>query len=341
MVHSAARSSSVRHLFRYQKIMIRVVIATIPVILGSVYFFGWRSLTVILLSIVCASFTEWLFCRARKEPISSAVFVTAILYALILPPSIPYSAVIIGIVVGIVFGKEVFGGFGRNVFNPAMVGRCFLYVCFPVEMTARWLTPYAGAPGRLGGLGKWAGNLDAVTRATPLWQYKDTAGETVASLKDLFLGNVGGCLGETSALLILIGAGYLLFRKTASWRIVVSCVVGALISSASFHYLGFQRVPGPLFSVFGGGFLFAAVFMATDPISAAQTNEGRYIYGFGIGLLTVIIRAFSNFAGGVMFSILFMNMFNPILDHYIREAKKWRGASGEGEVAVTGDASSK
>lgn len=307
--------------YLYQKPMIRVMAATVPAMLGAVYFFGWRALAVIAVSIVVGSFFEWLFCRKRGEKVSSAVLVTAVLFALIMPPRVPYGVVAVGMAVAIVFGKEVFGGFGRNVFNPALVGRCFVYVCFPRAMTAEWLAPYGGLPG---GLAHWARAADAFTRATPLTQYK--AGETAASLGDLLLGHVGGCLGETSALLILIGGAYLLWTRTANWRIIASCLVGAAVTSAAFRYGGAETLPGPLFTVLAGGFMFGAVFMATDPISAAQTNEGRLIYGGLIGVLTVIMRGFSNFPEGVMFAILLMNMFNPAIDHYIREAKKARKA---------------
>ncbi|MHC4480217.1 MAG: RnfABCDGE type electron transport complex subunit D [Planctomycetota bacterium] len=322
----AGRSFPLWDFYLYQKPMLRVVVATVPAILASVYFFGWRSLSVILLSVVVGSFCEWLFCRKRGEPVSSAVLVTAVLFALIMPPRVPYLVVTVGMVVGIVFGKEVFGGFGRNVFNPALVGRCFVYICFPVAMTSEWLAPYGGA----GGFVHWVKGADALTRATPLTQHK--AGEAVASLWHLLLGNVGGSLGETSALLIALAGVYLVATRTANWRIIVSCLIGAAVASALFHYTGSETVPGPLFTVLSGGLAFGAVFMATDPISAAQTNEGRWLYGLAIGAVTVVIRGYSNFSGGVMFAILLMNMFNPAVDHYIREIKKARKAdSGEEE----------
>ena len=314
--------------FLYQKPMLRVVASTGPAVLGSVYFFGWRALAVIVLSVATGVFFEWLFCRKRGEPVSSAVFVTAVLYALIMPPRVPYMIVVVGMAFGIVFGKEVFGGFARNVFNPALVGRCFVYVCFPVAMTAEWLAPYAGAPG---GFARWAGAADAFTRATPLTQYK--ADEAVATLGRLLMGNVGGCLGETSALLIILGGVYLVYTKTANWRIIVSCLLGAAAASALFGLGDAATVPGVGFTMLSGGMLFGAVFMATDPISAAQTNEGRWIYGLGIGALTVIIRGYSNFSGGVMFAILLMNTFNPTIDSAVRAVKKARRARAQVEEA--------
>ncbi len=139
-------------------------------------------------------------------------------------------------------------------------------------------------------------------------------------------------------MLILLGAAYLLIRKTASWRIIASCIAGAVAVSALFRYLGAETMPDPLFTVLGGGLLFGAVFMATDPISAAQTNAGRYIYGFLIGALTVIIRGFSSFAGGFMFALLLMNIFNPLIDHLVREARKTRKGAARQPAAQGGEA---
>jgi Na+-transporting NADH:ubiquinone oxidoreductase subunit B len=308
-------------LIRYQKTMFRVVLATVPAMAAGVYFFGWRTLLLVALAVVVGMFCEWLFARSRGEPITSAVFVTAVLYALSMPPRTPIMVMVVGIVVAVIFGKEVFGGYARNVFNPALVGRCFVYVCFPVAMTAEWLQPYTGFPA---GLAAWGQGADAFTRATPLYLYK--VGEGAAPLGDLFWGSVGGCIGETSSLMIIIGGVYLLWTKTASWRITIPVLVGSALTSAAFHYGGAETVPGPLFTLLSGGLLFGAFFMATDPISAAQTNEGRYIYGFLVGVLIVIIRGFSNFPGGVMFAILLMNMFNPLIDHSVREFKKSRKA---------------
>jgi Na+-transporting NADH:ubiquinone oxidoreductase subunit B len=326
----AQEGFTLSELIRYQKPMFRVVLATLPAMAAGVYFFGWRTLFLVALTVVVAAFCEWLFARSRAEPITSAVFVTAVLYALSMPPRTPVMVMLVGIAVAVIFGKEVFGGYARNVFNPALVGRCFVYVCFPVAMTAEWLQPYGGFPA---GLAAWGQGADAFTRATPLYLYK--IGEGAASLPDLFFGSVGGCIGETSSLLIIIGGIYLLWTKTASWRITIPVLAGAALTSAAFHYGGSQTVPGPLFTLLSGGLLFGAVFMATDPISAAQTNEGRYIYGFLVGVLIVIVRGYSNFPGGVMFAILLMNMFNPLIDHAVREVKKSRRARAKGRAAGT------
>lgn len=305
--------------FRYQKIMFRVVYATAPLMVAGVYFFGWRVLALVLVSVAAAVLFEWLFTHSRGEPVSSAVFVTAILYAFTLPPRAPWYVAIVGIGVAIVFGKEVFGGYARNIFNPALVGRCFVYICFPVALTAEWLPPFRGWPA---GLTHWAMGVDAFTRATPLTNYK--LGEGAASLWELLLGNVGGAVGATSSALIIVAGVYLAVTKTANWRIIVAVLLGAAVGSAAFHYGGAETVPPPLFALLSGGLLFGAVFMATDPISAAQSNEGRWIYGVEVGLLSVVIRGFSNWPEGVMFAILIGNMFNPIMEHYLRRYRGWR-----------------
>jgi Na+-transporting NADH:ubiquinone oxidoreductase subunit B len=301
--------------YLYQKPMMRVVAATLPALAGAVYLFGWRCVAVVAWSVVVGTFFEWLFARRRRPgKVSSAVFVTAVLYALTLPAGVPWTVTAVGMAVGIVFGKEAFGGFGRNVFNPALVGRAFVYVCFPVALTARWPVPWAGFPA---GLARWsAQSLDVVTRATPLAAPGDY------SLVELLVGNVGGAMGATSSLLVVIGGLYLVATRTANWRIVVSVAAGAVAASLAFNALGAEGVLGPVQTLLSGPLLFGAFFMATDPVSAATTNPGRYIYGGLIGLLTVVIRAFSNFSGGVMFAILFMNTFNPIVDHAVREAQK-------------------
>jgi len=312
--------------------MNRVLLATAPCVVGAVYFFGWRTAAVLLASVLVAVFWEWLFCRRRGEAVSSAVFVTAVLYALTMPPGVPFLAVIVGIVVAIVFGKEVFGGFGRNVFNPALVGRCFTYVCFPVAMTGRWPVPFGGWPG---GLTRWTAAVDALTGPTPLLLLRE-GGHEVGLLMRLFLGNTQGSAGETSALLILIGAAYLLYTRTASWRIMIPCLLSAGACSTALRLMGFSEVAPPLHNILAGGMMFGAVFMATDPVSAPQTKEARYVYAAGIGALAVVIRAFGRFSCGVMFSILLMNMFAPIMDHYVRELQRRRRQRVAGQAAAGG-----
>ena len=303
--------------------MRRVLIATLPCVLGSVYYFGWRSLAVILVSCGVAFAAEYLFCRSRREPVSQAAFVTAVLYALAMPPTIPWHVLAIGALFAIVFVKEAFGGFGRNIFNPAVAGRCFVYICFPVAMTATW-APVARGP--LGALMEWttAATPDAVTSATPMALMK--AGEFEPGLADLlyglFVGRIAGTMGVTSALLILVGSAYLLYTKTVKPVVPVTLVVTYAVLTQALHWCGVAPVPNALPAVLGGGFLFGAFFMATDPVSSPSTKEGRIAYAVLIAVCTVVIRNFSIFNGGLMFAILLGNMFAPIIDHAVKARKK-------------------
>ena len=241
--------------------------------------------------------------------------------------------------------KEIFGGFGRNIFNPALAGRCFVYICFPVAMTAVWAP---AATGPYGALQQWstANTPDAITAATPMARTKaaglelraakpearqaaeDNLRDTQPSLPDLILGRISGTMGMTSALLITIGGLYLLFTKTASLRIVLSVILPYAALSQLLHALGVQPVPDALRAVLGGGFLFGAFFMATDPVSAAKTKWGQVIYGVLIAVFVVVIRNFSIFNGGLMFSILLGNMFAPIIDYMFEKPRVAKAGGG-------------
>ena len=302
-----------------QPLMRRMLIALLPCIFASVYFFGWRCLVIILVSCFAAFVTEWLFVRKRNKPVSEAVFVSGILYALVMPPTVPWHVLIFGIVFAIVFGKMVFGGFGRNIFNPALVGRAFVYICFPVALTASWALP---AQGPWGALGMWtSAGVDTITAATPMALVKAGLAD-VPSLWALFFGRIAGTMGVTSVLAILIGGFFVFITKTAN-RIIIITVIGTYAGlNLVFSMLGIPGSPGMLPAVMGGGFLFGAFFMATDPISAPKTTQARIIFAMIIGLCTIIIRTFSVFNGGLMFSILIANMFAPILDHAFNRQRK-------------------
>ncbi len=304
-----------------QKVMLRVCYALIPLVCISIYLFGLRSLALILVTAVFGIVTEALFTFRRDKPITSAVFVTCLIYSLSLPPTLPLWMAIIGIVVGVVMGKMVFGGFGQNVFNPAMVGRCFIYITFPIEMTNRWIEPFWGG---VGGLSAWSAPVDAITRATPMM---DLAAGLSVSLQKLFVGNVPGSLGETSAFLILLGGAYIIYKKAAPWRLATSCLLGGVILSSIFYGMGFSGMPSPISTLLSGSFLFGAAFVATEPISGAKTKSGQWIYGFMIGALTVTLRGFSNFSEGIMFSVLLMNSFVPILDRTVRQVQASKKAA--------------
>lgn len=340
-------------IFRKQPAMRRILLAMLPCIAGAVYFFDWRSLFIIIWSAAIGFIVELIFTRLRGEPVSEAVFVTTTIFALIMPPTISLHVLTIGIVFAVMFTKEVFGGFGRNIFNPALAGRCFVYICFPVALTATW-SP--AASGVWGAFDRWTtasnvspenvtGRTDAVTSATPMAYLK--AGNIVIGngenavtkipfnieknqvvtigkstlLKSLFFGRISGTMGVTSALLILIGGIYLFVTKTASRTIILSVVIAYAVINQILFWAGVEPVPGALVAVLGGGFLFGAFFMATDPVSSPRTEPAKVIYGIIIALCTTIIRNFSIFNGGLMFSILIGNMFAPILDYTVQSIR--------------------
>lgn len=296
--------------------MRKVLISLIPIIALSTYLFGLRTLVllaVVSLSGVLCEYAVSRHMNDKNAKVSEAVLVTCFLYTLTLPPYIPYWIAIIGILFGVFFGKGVFGGFGKNIFNPALVGRCFIYVTFPTYMTITWTKPFEGFPA---GFLKYSGGADAITSATPMIALKNGA-ETTGYLS-LFLGNISGSLGETSALLILAAAVYLIYTRTASWKIMLSCTASFVVLNSLFYYTGIINAD-PLFSLLSGGFLFAAVFMATDPISAPSNETAKVIYGVLIGATALVIRTFSLFTEGIMFAILLANTFVPLIEKQIKE----------------------
>lgn len=333
-------------LLRKQPAMRKVLVALLPCVLGSVYFFGWRSLAIILFCCAWGLLIEWLFCRLRKEPVSEAVFVTAVLFALVMPPAVGWHVLAVGMGFAVIFSKEVFGGFGRNIFNPALAGRCFVYICFPIALTA-WWEPAAEGP--WGALDRWSvvpvRQQEAVTGATPMAYLK--AGRLVRDLdsqpqltvseipfridddetvqisqwalfKGLMLGRISGTMGVTSAALILIGGLYLFITKVASRTTILSVIITYAVLNQALFWLGVKPIPGAWPALLGGGFLFGAFFMATDPVSSPRTEPGKIFYGIIIALSTLVIRNFSIFNGGLMFSILLGNMFAPIIDYGVK-----------------------
>jgi Na+-transporting NADH:ubiquinone oxidoreductase subunit B len=340
-------------MFRKQPIMRRVLVALIPCVASGIYFFGWRSLVIVVWAGLIGFFVELIFARLRSEPVSEAVFVTTTIFALIMPPTVPLHVLTIGVVFSVMFTKEVFGGFGRNIFNPAMAGRCFVYVCFPVALTATWAP---AAEQSWGALNKWdtVAATDGVASATPMANLKagkivlnsngDAAGKVPFNigedeivsvrkrtlLKGLLLGRISGTMGVTSALLIAIGGIYLFVSKTASRKIIISTIVTYAVLNELLYQLGVEPVAGAWPAVLGGGFLFGAFFMATDPISSPRTEPAKVIYGIIIAVCTTVIRNFSIFNGGLMFSILIGNMFAPILDHAVRSYTSGRRRGAEG-----------
>lgn len=295
--------------------MRRVVVALLPCVAGSVYFFGWRSLVMVLVSWACAFAAEYLFCRWRREPVSEAVFVTATILALIMPPSIPWHVLAVGVVFAVVVSKELFGGFGRNVFNPAMAGRCFVYVCFPIALTSTWAPP---AQGPWGALDRWdtADEPVAVTAATPFTLIKTEQVAPTAS--QVIFGRVRGTMGMTCLPLILIGGLYLFVTRTANRSLIASAAIAYIAISGGLYLLkvpGFEHTP---YELGYGAFWFCAFFMVTDPITAPKEPAAKIIYPVLIVIFGIVIRKYSVFNGGYMFGLLLANTFVPIVDYSVK-----------------------
>jgi len=293
------------------RIMYRVILSLVPACLAALYFFRFRALALLAACVAACLATEALFFWVRKKPFSSlldgSAVITGMLLAMTLPPSFPVSLAVIGAVVSIGIGKQIFGGLGHNIFNPALVGRAFLATAFPVAMTT-WIPPAAL-------------KVDIATFATPLASLKfqsAVAQGTLTSLKDLFWGNIGGCLGETCAAALLLGGLYLLLRRTIDWRIPVGNILSLTIFTGAFWLANPGKYASPPFHLLAGGFLLGALFMATDMVTSPVTRSATWIYALGIGFLTALIRLFGGYPEGVMYSILLMNAFVPLLNRYIR-----------------------
>jgi len=296
-----------------QKMMRGVLLSLAPAALWAVHSYGWRAAFILFSTMLAALLTEGAFLWPKKKPVSEAALVTGAILGLSLPPALPLWMGPAGAVVAIVFGKMVFGGFGMNPFNPAMVGRTFIYLAFPLAMTTAWSQP-ADLP--LGGLASWG--VDAVTGATPI-----AAAEQGASLPllDLLLGRGGGSIGEGARILLILGGLYILWKKYAKWRHVVATLLGAAGMSAILWGAGVDGAADPLTTVLTGGLILGAFFISTDPISAARTNPGAWIYGVGVGVITVLIRVFGAFAEGFMFAILAGNMIGSFADWWFTDRK--------------------
>jgi Na+-transporting NADH:ubiquinone oxidoreductase subunit B len=285
-----------------------MLVALIPCAAAGLFLFGQRSLVLVLFSCLVAYITEAIFENYRHAAPTDSVLVTGALLGLSLPPYTPFWIAAVGVIFGVVFGKQVFGGFGRNIFNPAIVGRCFLYVSFPVHMTTQWMNP-GGLP--FGRLDSYSA-LDAMTSATPLIAFKQTG--AAPDLWALLVGNVAGSIGETSAIAILIGGAYILYKKVADWRYPTSCILAAASLNAVFYFAGVPSALDPARNLLSGSLLFGAFFMVTEPVSGCVKNSAKWAYGILIGLLWTIIRTFSGFPEATGFAILLGNTFGPLFD---------------------------
>ena len=296
-----------------KRVMSMVIISLVPSILAATYFFGLRFFLMVIVTYAAGLSVEAIFAIVRKESINEGFFVTGFLFPLIMPPGVSLWMVALGTMFGVFIGKELFGGSGRNVFNPALVGRCFLGLAYPAKMSASWLSAGSGITGRLFEYAS-ASSVDAVSSATPLALAKQ--GEFV-SLSHMFLGSVSGSAGETSAIAIIIGGVFLLFTRIANWRTVVSILGSFALLGGILHYAQPETVGPVLWHLCAGGLLFGAFFMATDPVTGPTTNAAKWLYGIFIGSVTVLIRNFTGYVEGVTFAILLGNIVAPILDEIV------------------------
>ena len=268
------------------------------IVIGALYFFP-----VYIITFAVGIIWEIIFAIVRKHEVNEGFFVTSLLFPLILPPDIPLWQVAIGISFGVVIGKEVFGGTGMNILNPALTARAFLFFAYPAQISGDKV---------------WVA-VDGLSRATPLAQFADPAMKVSASWWDAFIGLIPGSMGETSTLACIIGAIILIATGVGSWRIISSILVGMVGMSLFLNLMGSSTNPmfqvSPLWHFVLGGFAFGTVYMATDPVTAAMTEQGKYLYGLLIGILVVLVRVVNPaFPEGMMLAILFMNVFAPIID---------------------------
>ena len=324
--------------FSTRRVMGDVIIALVPAMLAAFYFFRVYALILIPTCVVSCIVTEWVcnLLLKKEKPLESlgdfSAVITGIILAMSLPPAIPFWAAILGSVVSIAIGKMVFGGLGANIFNPAMVGRAFLTASFGILMTT-WTVPATIDSS----LPKVSANMpDAVTQATPLaWskqaikakgeQSPDTAGPAAfvnEQLKNLFVGSTAGCLGETSKLALILGAVYLLIRQVINWRIPIAVLLSAFALSSVGYLYNHEAYISPIAHLATGGILLGAFFIATDPVTAPLTSKGAWLFGAGVGALTILIRVVGEYPEGVMYAVLIMNGFTPLIDRLFKVLPK-------------------
>jgi len=312
----AFNTSSAPHLRSNQsvrKVMIDVLIALLPATVVAVVNFGWNALLLCVLGVVGAELLELLIMKGLRKkkdfvPDGSAA-VTGLLLALNVSGTLPWYLLLIGVLVAVGLGKHIYGGLGGNPFNPALVGRVFLFISFPTQMTT-WMK-----------VGSWKASEMLVTSATPLAILKDKGMEAALAQNgytDMFLGNIGGSMGEMSALALLAGFAFLLIRKRVKIAIPVSYIGTVLLVSTIFYFINPNQFGSPLFHLLSGGLMLGALFMATDMVTTPSTIKGCIVFGVGCGLITMVIRYFGAMPEGVSFSILIMNAVKPLIDRRTR-----------------------
>jgi electron transport complex protein RnfD len=304
-----------------ERIMWTVVITLLPVVGGAVWFFGLGALLVVLAATLGAVLTERVFGSQHSSLRDGSAAITGLLLGLTLPPGFPMWMAFLGGIIAIGVGKLVFGGLGQNVFNPALIGRAFLQAAFPTAITTwpavsqGWTTIYAS---NFAIPLAQASTADVITAATPLGLMKFE--HTATNAASLFMGNVGGSVGETSAFLILIGGAYLAWKRYLDWRIPVSILATVAVFATVLHAIDAQRFPDAAFMLFSGGLMLGALYMATDLVTSPITHRGAWIFGIGIGLLVVLIRIWGGLPEGVMYAILLMNAVVPALNRLTQPA---------------------
>ncbi len=302
-----------------KKIMFTVIYALIPAILVSIYYFGLDAVRVLLISVLACLFFEWVIQKYLiKGPISitdGSAVIAGILLAFNVPSNLPTIILILGALVTIGVAKMSFGGLGKNPFNPALVGRVFLLISFPVQMTT-WPLP---KPLFASGL------TDAITGPTPLGVLKESlgTGQSVDQIMadpampdylDRLLGNMGGSMGEISAIALILGGIYMVIKKVIDWQLPVSILLTVFVFAGIFHLIDPQYYVEPSFHLFTGGLMLGAIFMATDMVTSPMNMSGKIVYGVSIGLLTIIIRLWGAYPEGISFAILIMNAFTPLIN---------------------------
>lgn len=332
------------------RIMYTVLLALLPSLAFGIYNFGWPAFNVAVLTIVSALIAEVACLYIAKKAIQSAVLdgsalLTAILLAMSIPPWAPWWIAVFGGLFAIIIGKHIFGGVGQNVFNPAMLSRVALLVAFPLEMTT-WVKPAAfgaaGSPGFIESLSITFGEnleIDTVSSATVLGGVKtgftqeSTIDQTLSNIDYNLLaslwGHSNGSLGETSAILILLGGLFLLYKRIITWHIPVAMVASLFLLSSLFNLINPDRYLDFSVHLFNGGFLLAAFFIATDPVTSPSSKTGQLVFGAGCGALDFIIRSWGGYPEGIGFAILLMNSMTPLIDHYIRPRIYGRTRNGK------------
>lgn len=291
-----------------RRIMFAVIYSLVPAAAAAVYFFGPKAIALIGACVAASLVTEYVFQWVRRKPITiwdGSVIITGALLALTLPPGLPIYMAVIGSVAAVALGKQIFGGLGHNIFNPALVGRAFLQATFPVAM-ATWTQPAVW----------FEKTVDAANAATPLGLMKFD--EQTTALTKLFMGNVSGSLGETSAFALLLGAAYLYYKGYIEWRIPTTIIGSAAAFSAILWLVDSSRFPDPLFTVFSGSLILGAFYMATDYVTSPITPNGKIVFGLSIGIVVVVIRVWGGLPEGIMYSILLFNAMTPLINRYTK-----------------------